>query len=192
MNWQNESMEDEILLIFKIAGQTLADAGVDCLLVGGHAVNAYGVTRATQDVDFLIAGSEVRTVKEIMLNQGYTNISAQENVVFFNRPGSPLRVDYLLTAPETVKEMLSRSVVKVHADGLTVRLPALKDLLAMKLFSLHAGGLKRRTKDFPDIVALVKEHHVDVETTLRELCALYADSACYEELKAAILDTNDA
>ena len=37
--------------ILEIASRQLAAAGVDCLLIGGFAVNHYGYTRNTLDVE---------------------------------------------------------------------------------------------------------------------------------------------
>jgi hypothetical protein len=39
--------------ILEIAAESLPAAGVDCLLIGGFAVNHYGYSRNTLDVDFM-------------------------------------------------------------------------------------------------------------------------------------------
>jgi len=56
---------DEVL---SLAATTLPAAGVSCLLIGGFAVNHYGYTRNTLDIDFMIAlaqAPERRTDKDL-------------------------------------------------------------------------------------------------------------------------------
>lgn len=57
---------DEILAI---ASTRLPEAGVECLLIGGFAVNHYGYTRNTLDVDFMIVADRIDAVRKIMQNE---------------------------------------------------------------------------------------------------------------------------
>ena len=44
--------------VFEVVARRLPKVGLDCLMIGGHAVNHYGVIRATQDIDFMIAATD--------------------------------------------------------------------------------------------------------------------------------------
>lgn len=57
---------DGFELIFDVVGRQLPAAGVEFLVIGGHAVNHYGYSRATIDVDFMIASGDVATVRAVM------------------------------------------------------------------------------------------------------------------------------
>jgi hypothetical protein len=81
--------------VFEVVSCRLPDAGIDFLMIGGHAVNYYGYVRATMDVDFMIAASDLSAVRDVMKSAGFSNVSSAENVSFFSRPESPLRVDFL-------------------------------------------------------------------------------------------------
>ncbi len=57
---------DNMEIIFDVVGRVLPAVGVEFLLIGGHAVNHYGYSRATIDVDFMIASSHVDAVRTAM------------------------------------------------------------------------------------------------------------------------------
>jgi hypothetical protein len=172
--------------VFDVVSRRLPEAGIDCLMIGGHAVNHYGFVRATQDIDFMIAAADEDAVRRIMLAAGFANVSTHETVIFFNRPGSPLRVDFLKVDRTTLDTLLAHAVTVDYFEGNRVRVPQLKDLIAMKLFALKGGNPKREDKDFPDIVHLAIENGLDAETDLKPLCERFGTEAIYERLSARI------
>lgn len=173
-------------LIFEIVGERLERAHIKALLIGGHAVNCYGVTRATQDVDFMIAADDEGTILPIMRDAGFTNISKHENVTFFSRPGDPFRVDFLKVDRATMNGLLANAQEIAYFGERRIRVPHLKDLLGMKVFALANGGAKREAKDFWDIVNLVIENRFDVETGLKALCTQYGTDGLFERLRSQI------
>lgn len=173
-------------LIFEIASGRLPEAGVDCVMIGGHAVNHYGVSRATQDIDFMITAEDEDKVRHVMSAAGFTNTAVHETVVFFNRPGSPLRVVLLKVTRETMDKLLANAVAVEYFGGHSVWVPQLKDLLAMKLFALASGGSDREEKDFPDIVNLVIENRLDVEADLAPLCREFGTDKILSRLSARV------
>lgn len=182
------NMEFDVDAVFNVVTRCLPEAGVDSIMIGGHAVNYYGVSRATQDIDFMIAAADEGVVRRVMQDAGFTNIAMHETVLFFNRPGSPLRVDFLKVDRETMDNLLKNAKEVEYFKGRHVRVPELTDLLAMKLFALSSGGAKREDKDFSDIVHLVVENHVSVEDKLRTLCREFATDAIYSRLCARITE----
>lgn len=180
---------DEVLTW--IGGELPAD-GVACLLIGGHAVNQYGVLRATQDIDVMIAVEDAPLAWNWMRDKGYTNAAEHENVLFLNRPDSPLRVDFLKVDSETMARLLERSVSHELPNGGKVMLPCLADLLAMKLFALRSGSPRRWEKDFPDVVNLVRENGLDLESDLKGLCLEYGTEEIYEKIRKRLEGGGDA
>jgi hypothetical protein len=185
-------MQTDIQSVLQIVTQQLPEASIPCLMIGGHAVNHYGVLRATQDIDFMIAATDTDRVKDLMKRAGFTNISKHDTVIFFNQPDSPLRVDFLSVAPATMDKLLGHAVKITYAGTNAVLVPQLSDLLAMKIFALAKGGPKRKDKDFADIVNLVLENNFDVENSLRELCEQYGTENMYLECKARIEELQHA
>lgn len=188
--WQSYTMT--IDLVLDVVMRQMPEAGIACIMIGGHAVNHYGVIRATQDIDFMIASPQADAVKQIMREAGFTNIAVHETVMFFSQPNSPLRVDFLKIAPDTMQKLLANAVKTRYAGSHPVTVPRLHDLLAMKLFALTTGGPKRRDKDFGDIVNLVIENGVDVDGELGSLCAEFGTDALFDELKARIEELRHA
>jgi len=177
---------------FEVVTQHLPRAGIECVMVGGHAVNHYGYARATQDVDFMIASTSADKVREIMKDAGFTNVSVHDVVMFFNQPGSPLRVDFLTVDEQTMTKLLDNAIQITYFGDYVVKVPRLADLIAMKLFALRGGSPKRRDKDLPDIVHLAIEHRWDLEEDLRPLCDAFGSETLYQELCARIQELRDA
>jgi len=168
--------------VFEVVSERLPEAGIDFLMIGGHAVNYYGYVRATQDIDFMVAASDEQTLRDVMSKAGFTNIASHENVIFFSRPDSPLRVDFLKVNRETMDKLLANATAIDYFEGHTIRVPQLRDLLAMKIFALKSGKVERDEKDLPDIAHLVVEHGLDVEEVLKPLCDEFGSVDIYNRL----------
>ena len=182
---------DSMEYIFGVVGQKLPVDGVEFLMICGHAVNHYGYSRATIDVDFMIASSQVDAVCSVMKAAGFTNVSQSENVVFFDHPEIPYRVDFLHVDESTLRALVD-GARRVEYGGQSLLVPGLLDLIAMKLFALKSGSAKREEKDFPDIVHLAVEHGLDLEVDLKPLCDRFADQAIYRKLVEKIAEQADA
>ena len=171
--------------VFDVVANKLSAAGVECLLVGGFAVNHYGYTRNTLDVDWMIVAEQRDVVWDSMRREGFTNATVHENVMFFQRPGTGWRVDFLYADRATMEQLLSRSEsVAVH--GATVKVPALKDLIAMKLFSLAQNPERRMGKDLPDIAHLSVFNGLDLERDLHPLAIRYASEDVFKMVSVQI------
>lgn len=169
----------DLQAVFDVVANKLSAAGVECLLVGGFAVNHYGYTRNTLAVDWMIIAEQRDVVWDIMRREGFTNAAVYENVMFFQRPGTGWRVDFLHADRATMEQLLSRAEsVAVH--GTTVKVPALKDLIAMKLFSLAQNPEQRMGKDLPDIANLSVFNELDLERDIHPLAAHYASEAVFK------------
>ncbi len=169
----------DLQTIFDVVAGKLPAAGVECLLVGGFAVNYYGYTRNTLDVDWMIVAEQRDDVLAIMRREGFTNSAVHENVMFFQRPGSGWRVDFLQADADTMAHLLSRAK-SVAVQGATVKVPALQDLIAMKLFSLAQNPERRTGKDLPDIVHLSVFNGLDLERDIHPLATRYASETVFK------------
>jgi hypothetical protein len=185
-------MEYTVDDVFRVISRDFPEAGVGCLMIGGHAVNAYGVLRATQDVDFMIAAEDESMVRRLMTSTGFTNVTVMENVIFFCRPQSPLRIDFLKVDGATMKTLLGKALSVDYTPGYPIQLPCLFDLIAMKLFALRSSPVEREDKDFPDIVRLAMEHAIPLETELKSLCEQFGPPSVYQRVCARIQELNDA
>ena len=167
--------------VFDVVSRQLPKAGVEFLMIGGHAVNHYGYSRATVDVDFMIASHDVSAVREVMKAAGFTNVSESENVVFFGHPENPHRVDFL-KIDQASMDKLMKSAERIDYCGYRLNVPAVSDLIAMKLFAAAHGSWRREDKDLLDVVNLASMCGLEREA-LRELCDRYANDEVYSKLE---------
>jgi len=164
------------------ASRQLSAKDVACVLIGGFAVNYYGYTRNTLDVDFMIVGRQYDVVRRVMKKSGFTNITCNKNVAFFNAPGSLLRVDFLFVDGNTMRKLLVNAIItSVH--GFQIKVPALTDLIAMKIFSLSQDTDRRMGKDLPDIAYLSVINNLDLEIDIRPLCNRFGTRNIYNLIR---------
>ena len=164
--------------ILGLAAEGLPSAGIDCLLIGGFAVNHHGYTRNTLDVDFMIVADQLEQVRRLMIQAGFTNVSLGENVAFFSVPDAAPRVDFLRVDGRTMGRLLENAI-SVNVHGFELRVPALRDLIAMKIFALAQNIPRRMGKDLPDIAYLTVLHELDIESDIRPLCERFGTDEVY-------------
>ena len=164
--------------IFKIISETLPEAGVGCLLIGGFAVNHYGYTRNTLDVDFMIVGTDASAVGRMMHDAGFVNIDERDNVLFCSRSEGGPRIDFLKVDVETMRK-LQGNAREITMYGFSLRLPCLHDLIAMKIFALTQNTARRMAKDLPDIAYLAVLNDLDLEADLKPLSDRYGSPPVY-------------
>ena len=168
--------------IFDVVARQLSAANVDCILIGGFAVNYHGYTRNTLDVDFMIVAQQFDAVRQIMMQAGFTNMISDQNVAFFNIPGSPLRADFLRVDGDTMCKLLGHAI-KANVYGCEIKVPALQDLIAMKIFSLSQDFNRRLGKDLPDIAYLSVLNNLDLEFDIRPLCNRFGKRKIYDLIR---------
>lgn len=140
-----------------------AAAGVEFLVIGGHAFNAYSSKlRATKDIDLLIRptpSNRAKAAKALAAFGGPPNaISALREatvneIVFFGAP--PLRVDILQSVPAIDFDVSYARRTILNLDGIEIPIVALTDLIANK----KAAGRKRDLADVKVLEGVVKRSH---------------------------------
>ena len=171
--------------ILSIASHDLPEAGVDCLLIGGFAVNHYGYSRNTLDIDFMILSDQMTVIRRIMTEAGFTNVSVLDNVVFFSSGDDELRVDFLKVNAETMRKLLANAL-EVNIGGCMLKVPAIRDLLAMKIFALTQNTDRRMGKDLPDISFLTVMNNLDLESDIRPLCERFGTGEIFELIQKQV------
>jgi predicted nucleotidyltransferase len=142
--------------------QRLVEAGVDFVLVGGLAVNAWGYLRGTRDVDVVPDASTENLEKlEALLRDldGRVEVEGKlldaDSIKTFLRTGDRTlvltalgRVDILQGLPQIPPfPVLDEQATEVDMDGLVIRVCSLEHLLEMKRAS-------DRPRDRDDLEAL--------------------------------------
>ena len=173
---------DEIL---GTVSRAFPEAGIDVLLIGGFAVNHYGYSRTTLDVDFMVVADQVSEAVRLFREAGFTNIDRQESAVFLSHPDGGPRVDLLPVDEETMTR-LARGANEAVVHGVRLRIPALRDLLAMKIFAFSRNPARRMGKDLPDIAFLSVLHGLDPEADLGPLCERFGTPEAFAMIQQQI------
>lgn len=153
------------------------------VMVGGLAINAYGVSRQTGDADFMIEDAALETVSNGLIGEGFEAFRQTEVCARFRHTaGAYLDIDLLLVNRETLEKVLATSQpYAVH--GLELRVPSAKVLVAMKLHAIKHGGFYRELKDMPDVVGIVKHEGIKVaDPDFKAWVLQYGDERLYADL----------
>lgn len=143
---------------------------VKYLIVGGLAVNLYGVPRVTQDIDIIvfIAPDNIRKLNRILKDLNYIprlpvnpDDMANPDILkewienknlkafsFYHREQNYKVVDIVLVHPLDFEASFNNKVIK-KAKGIEIYLASIDDIIKMKKFS-------GRTQDMSDIEMLKK------------------------------------
>ncbi len=148
------------------------------LIVGGLAVNLYGVPRVTQDIDLIISTSKTNILKiiTILKNQGYVprlpvnpeDLADSDKVKdwvenrnlkafsFYHKKDNYKVVDIVLVHPLDFEESFKNRTVK-KVENVEIYLASIDDLIETKEFS-------GRAQDISDIEMLKKARkYLEVE-----------------------------
>jgi len=169
--------------IFHFISTEFEKAKIAYVLIGGFAVNYYGVTRQTADVDFLITKKDFSKALKLLKRAGYKQGFTQEVFARLEDSKSYLMdVDFMFVDEETLRQIIEDGK-KIEIAGKRFIVPSLNHLIALKLHSLKFNPKIREFKDFPDIINLLRINKVNVRTDqFRELCLKYGTKELYHKI----------
>ena len=153
------------------------------LLIGGHAVNAYGVQRQTGDIDLIVKSSQRKAWEDLFLKIRYQSDQSDSHFIRY-RPDTIAAwpIDLMLVDDETFNKLHSESRL-TDLGVIAVKIVSPQHLITLKLHALKIYQEHRYAKDYNDVIQLLRHACPQLRNeVLRELCARYADVALYEKL----------
>lgn len=157
-----------------------ARAEVQPALIGGLAVVAHRVVRATQDVDFLIAAEAAERVHEALLELGYQCLYRSADAANYVRGTEGL--DLLYAHRPLARRLLAQAQERETPMG-PLRVISVEGLIGFKLQGFVNDAT--RSRDLDDIRALIAAHRGSLNMEeLREYFGLFDKSALLDELLA--------
>lgn len=155
-----------------------ARAGTEPALIGGLAVVAHQVVRATQDVDFLVAAEAAEPVHNALLGLGYQCRYRSEDAANYVRGTEGL--DLLYAHRPLARRLLAGALVRETPMG-RMRVVSVEGLIGFKLQGFVNDAT--RTRDLDDIRALVRRHRASLDTAeLQEYFALFQQQELLDDL----------
>jgi hypothetical protein len=147
-------------------------------LIGGLAVVAHQVVRATKDVDFLLEADAADRVHDALLDLGYQCLYRSEDAANYVRAGEGL--DLLYAHRPLARRLLAQASERETPMG-RMRIISVEGLIGFKLQGFVNDAT--RTRDLDDIRALFKIHHDSLDMNeLREYFALFNKPELLNEL----------
>lgn len=154
-------------------------------LMGGLALGAWGVVRATVDIDFLVHRDDMEKVDLIMKEMGYECKYRSENVSQYL---SPLKIfgeiDFLHAFRTPSLGMLERTEEKRIFDDITIKVLSIEDLIGFKLQAIK-NDESRKNMDLADIEALIAFNREIINWTLvKEYFELFGFEELFNHLRS--------
>lgn len=172
--------------VFEILRDGLSEQGVEALLIGGYALQAYGVVRQTMDVDCVMADLDSAALAEILSRAGYSESVKTENFIRYVHTSIYLMdIDVVFVDRHTFDRMLQQSQ-SYCVGSVELRVPSLSHLVALKLHAMK-NNPRREVRDLADIVELFRSNS-DVLSAdeLETLCMKYGPDGIYSKMEAAL------
>jgi hypothetical protein len=157
------------------------------LVIGGMAINLYGYSRETADIDFLVGRDDREKWLKLFSEFEYTVYHDGENFVQLSPPQqNPWPVDLMFVRRETFDPMFLSSR-EIDLYGISARVPSLEHLLALKLHALKNTRMERFLKDFLDVENLIRINKLDIKSKkVRKLFAKYGTLELYEKVSTTL------
>ncbi len=129
---------------------------VECVLVGGFAVNYYGYVRTTQDIDLLVFPSPANSgrIMAALADFGFGTAGIPQSL--FEHEGSavhlgtePNRIDLLTSLRGVANQGVFEAAQRIQLEGVAVKIISLRHLVEAKRNS-------DRARDRADVEELLK------------------------------------
>ncbi len=170
--------------ILEIIWNGLKTRNVAALLIGGHALPAFGVARQTVDIDCLMVDSDSKVLHNILTKAGYKETDRTKNFIRYSHLSVYLMdVDVMLVNHGTFDKMLRSSSV-YQIGSVSMHVPCLEHLIALKLHAIK-NNPKRELRDLADIVELLRNNQKEIaKEKLKSICTQYGPNGIYAKLES--------
>lgn len=160
-----------------------ATGGLDFLVCGGHAVNAYQVIRKTGDLDLVVRERDVAAWRSRIEALGYAVFHEDGAFLQLSPPTATGWPIDLLVVDDGTFDAMRHAARPFTFGAVTCLIPSVEHLIAMKLHALRFSGESRMRKDGIDIVELAEANGIDLlGNHFRSLCERFADARVHERV----------
>ena len=171
---------------FATLKQNSESRGLQFLVIGGVAVNFYGYSRETADLDLLICRTRMLAWRELFSDLGYAVEHDAETFIQLAPPREgEWPVDLMLVGEASFLPMWAEGH-EAEMFGAYLRLPSLEHLIALKIHALKHSRPHRFLKDFQDVEGLLVVNRLDPKSEkVRQLFLKYGTLDLHEKIVRA-------
>lgn len=168
---------------FEFLADELKRASVPHMLVGGHAVNQYRISRNTVDIDVAVQNDDLPGVLSIVKALGYEESMRFPSFVRVRHRDLLFPdIDFMLLDSQTFSKLMAEAV-PVEIQKRLYYVPSLLHLIAMKLHAIK-NNPRRELQDLDDIVWMCVQNGVNVDDKeFEETCRRFAGPEWYEKIR---------
>lgn len=154
------------------------------LVIGGHAVNSYGIMRQTADLDLLVCRDSKDAWHALM---GKLNYQVGQNDARFARYRAASLanwpIDLMFVDAETFAKMYAASKEVEYGEA-RARTVSARHLATLKIHALKNYQPHRYSKDLSDLDSLLQSGQTGItDEQLKALCERYASLDLYYKIK---------
>lgn len=158
--------------------------GYRFLVIGGHAVNFYGISRHTADIDLLVPLKDKAFWQETMDKLKYRE-DQNDNCFSRHRPINldNWPIDFMYVNDDTFEKLFAASK-KANFGDAEVQVAAAEHLIRMKLHALKYFQKHRFSKDYSDLIGLIAYLDLDYKSEdFKQQCIKHANIEMFERIK---------
>ena len=133
---------------------------IDHALIGGCALAAHRVVRATTDVDFLVLAEHEPRLHDYMVSEGFEVLLRTENVSNYLAANGE-RIDCLYARRAYTREMLA-AAQPCKFGQTEVRVVRPEDIIGLKV-QASSNDPSRLPLDMSDVARLIEEHRATLD-----------------------------
>ena len=150
--------------------------------IGGYALLAHGIQRATFDMDWVVENDAQDELVSFLEALGYETLHRSSGYSNHLHPDADLgRIDFVYVDQRTADEIFNASEKKEILDGVEVLVPRPEHLVAMKVRAIK-NDPDRKLQDLADIKALSQLPGVDA-AEIRGYFDRLGMAELYEEIR---------
>lgn len=153
------------------------------LVCGGQAMNVYGISRQTGDLDLIVPRSRKQDWMVLMEKLKYLSFQDDERFSRFKPPElAAWPIDIMYVDDATFGKMHDAGVETDFGTAIA-RVVSVEHLVTLKIHALKYHQPHREPKDYGDLLALLQTRASGMShETLERLCERYSDHALFERL----------
>lgn len=142
--------------IFQVLTETFDKERIDYALIGAFAMNAYGYSRATQDVDFIVRRTDQNGIVVLLEALGFETIYRSTGYSNHVHPISGLgRIDFVYVKGKTADRIFQDAKGFPILGDVKVPVAALEHVIALKVFAMK-NDPERVLREMADIQHLLR------------------------------------
>ena len=157
------------------------------IVIGGHAINSYGLSRQTGDIDLLVDRAQSEQWHSLLENLDYR--SGQKDERFARYRSTQIAawpIDLMFVDGKTFTTMYQESsAAKIGIAQ--VQVVSARHLVTLKIHALKHFQEHRYLKDFNDVVGLLRSGKAVLRSDeLLALCVKYANEELFKKIQDAL------